>query len=139
MAFQPTRVKYGAMTAQSTLTFARRFLAALVAVGLAAGLVARGAGLGAWSNPIWTAVTVPVLAALLIEIVTTLRRGDVGLDIVAALSMSAALVFGESLAAAIVALMYSGGQFLEAYAERARPARDDGAAVAGAAHRDAAP
>ena len=50
---------------------------------------------------------------------TSLRRGDVGLDIVAALSMSAALAVGESLAAAIVALMIAGGQFLEAYAERA--------------------
>jgi heavy metal translocating P-type ATPase len=52
------------------------------------------------------------------EIVTSLRRGDVGLDIVAALSMTAALAVGENLAAAIVALMYAGGQYLEAYAER---------------------
>lgn len=106
------------MTAQNTLTLARRFLSGLVAAGLVAGLVAPLAGLGAWSGPIWAAVTLPVLAALLFEIVTTLRRGDIGLDIVAALSMSAALAFGESLAAAIVALMYSGGRFLEAYAER---------------------
>ena len=35
--------------------------------------------------------TVPVLGALLIEIVASLRRGDVGLDIVAALSMTGAL------------------------------------------------
>jgi cation transport ATPase len=42
----------------------------------------------------------------------------VGLDIVAALSMAAALVFGQELAAAIVALMYAGGQYLEAFAER---------------------
>ena len=61
----------------------------------------------------------PVLLALLVEIVTSLRRGDVGLDIVAALSMTAALAFGETLAAAIVALMYAGGQYLESFAERA--------------------
>ncbi|MDI1342487.1 MAG: heavy metal translocating P-type ATPase, partial [Pseudolabrys sp.] len=102
-----------------TLTVVRQLLAGLVAVGLAAGLVARLAGLGAWSAPIWVAVTLPVLAALVVEIVTSLRRGDIGLDIVAALSMSAALAFGESLAAAIVALMYAGGQFLESFAERA--------------------
>jgi heavy metal translocating P-type ATPase len=106
------------MTAQSVLKFARQFLAGLVAAGLAAGLAAQFAGLGVWSGTIWVAVTLPVLAALLVEIVTSLRRGDVGLDIVAALSMTAALVFGENLAAAIVALMYSGGQYLEAYAER---------------------
>ena len=36
-------------------------------------------------------------------------------------SMSAALVFGETLAAAVVAVMYSGGTFLEAFVEgRAR-------------------
>ena len=59
-----------------------------------------------------------MLLALLVEIVTSLRRGEVGLDIVAGLSMAAALIFGENLAAAIVALMYAGGQYLEIYAER---------------------
>src|SRR6185369_16451760 len=60
----------------------------------------------------------PVLLALIVQIVTSLRRGDVGLDIVAALSMTAALIFGEYLAAAVVALMYAGGQFLESFADR---------------------
>ena len=55
---------------------------------------------------------------LIVQIITSLRRGDVGLDIVAALSMTAALVFGENLAAAVVALMYAGGQYLESFAER---------------------
>ena len=55
---------------------------------------------------------------MLIEIVASLRRGDVGLDIVAALSMIGALVFGEHLAAVVVALMYAGGQYLESFAER---------------------
>jgi heavy metal translocating P-type ATPase len=59
--------------------------------------------------------------ALIAEIWTSLRAGKFGLDIVAALSMSAALAFGEYLAAAIVALMYAGGQYLESFAEgRAR-------------------
>ena len=40
------------------------------------------------------------------------------LDVVAALSMLAALVFAEYLAAAVVAVMYSGGQYLESFAER---------------------
>ena len=62
--------------------------------------------------------TVPVLIALLIEIIVSLRRGDIGLDIVAALSMCAALVFSEYLAGVVVALMYAGGQYLESFAER---------------------
>jgi heavy metal translocating P-type ATPase len=96
----------------------RPLLAILAAGGLAGGFVARWAGLAVWPDAIWAAVTVPVLLALVAEIVTSLRRGDVGLDVVAGLSMTAALVFGEELAAAIVALMYAGGRLLEAYAER---------------------
>ena len=107
------------MSIAGTLKNARRFLAALVALGLAAGFAVKLAGLGAWSPAIWAAVTVAVLLALLAEIVTSLRRGDLGLDIVAALSMTGALLVGETLAAAIVALMYAGGQYLESYAERA--------------------
>ena len=62
--------------------------------------------------------TIPVLIALLLEIIVSLRRGDIGLDIVAALSMFAALVFAEYLAGVVVALMYAGGQYLESFAER---------------------
>ena len=101
----------------------RPWFAGLAALGLVVGLLAPLAGLGAWSSAIWTVATVPVLLALLAEIVTTLRRGDVGLDIVAALSMTAALLVGQSLAAAIVALMYAGGQYLEGFAEK-RARRD---------------
>ncbi len=82
------------------------------------GLAARLIGHAEWSPWIWGAATVPVLFTFLLEIVAALRRGDVGLDIVAALSMTAALVFGEELAAVVVALMYAGGQYLENYAER---------------------
>jgi hypothetical protein len=55
-----------------------------------------------------------MLAGLIAEIVTSLRRGDVGLDVVAVLSISAALAFGEPLAGNVVGLMYVGGRFLEA-------------------------
>lgn len=65
----------------------------------------------------WTIATLPVLAALLVQIAVSLRRGDVGLDIVAALSMTAALAFGEPLAGNVVALMYAGGQLLESFAQ----------------------
>jgi heavy metal translocating P-type ATPase len=54
----------------------------------------------------------------LAEIILSLRRGDIGLDIVAALSMFAALIFAEYLAGVVVALMYAGGQYLESFAER---------------------
>ncbi|MBF9030458.1 cadmium-translocating P-type ATPase [Rhodobacterales bacterium HKCCE3408] len=93
----------------------------LAATGLIAGLAAWFAGFSALADIAWTAGVVPALAALVVEILRSLRSGEVGLDIVAALSMTAALVFGETLAAAVVALMYSGGTFLESFAEgRAR-------------------
>ncbi|WP_415183018.1 heavy metal translocating P-type ATPase [Phaeovulum sp.] len=101
-------------------------LVAVALVGLVAGLVLRVAVLPGLASAAWSAAVIPVLAALLVEIVRSLWRGEVGLDIVAALSMSAALFFGETLAAAVVALMYSGGTFLESFAEgRARREMSD--------------
>ncbi|MCL4187672.1 MAG: heavy metal translocating P-type ATPase [Rhodobacteraceae bacterium] len=91
-------------------------LLATAAAGLVAGLLLLWAGRGDWAGLVWTAGTLPVLAALLAEIVSSLRRGETGLDIVAALSMTAALATGEAAAAQVVALMYSGGTFLEAFA-----------------------
>ena len=52
-------------------------------------LCSSGVGHGAWSGWIWAACAAPVLLVLIVQIVTSLRRGDVGLDIVAALSMTA--------------------------------------------------
>ena len=98
--------------------FVRSVLVALPALGLLSGFALPWLGLPLWQGWVWAAFTVPVLLALLYEIVASLRRGEVGLDIVAALSMTAALAVGENLAAVVVALMYSGGQYLEAFAER---------------------
>ena len=96
-------------------------LLAIASLGLISGAGLWMAGLPEPAALAWSAGVVPVLAALVIEIIRSLAQGRVGLDIVAALSMSAALVFGEALAAAVVALMYSGGTFLESFAEgRAR-------------------
>lgn len=60
--------------------------------------------------------TVPVLASLLLEVVTKLRSREFGLDLIAALAMSTAMWFGQYLAGAIVSVMYAGGHFLEFYA-----------------------
>ena len=90
-------------------------------LGLAGGLLAPWAGFGEWQGTIWGVAAGLVLARLLTEIVTSLLKGEVGLDLVAGLSISAALLFGETLAAGVVALMYAGGQLLEDFAaNRAR-------------------
>lgn len=89
--------------------------------GLVSGLAFYFAGRAVVADTVWFVAVLPVLIALLVEILRSLMRGEVGLDIVAALSMTAALAFGETLAAAVVAVMYSGGTFLEIFAEgRAR-------------------
>jgi hypothetical protein len=59
--------------------------------GLIAGLVFYFSGRPEIANLIWIAGVTPALAALVVEIIRSLRSGEVGLDIVAALSMSAAL------------------------------------------------
>ncbi len=88
----------------------------LPAFGLVAGFGFIAAGRPHLSEWVWEIFTIPVLLVLFGQIAVSLWNREVGLDVVAALSMAAALVFGEELAAIIVALMYSGGQFLEAFA-----------------------
>ncbi|MDO5756083.1 MAG: heavy metal translocating P-type ATPase [Rhodobacterales bacterium] len=101
-------------------------LVIIALAGLTLGLALWATGRADLADIVWTAGVIPVLAALVVEIMRSLFRGDVGLDIVAALSMTAALAFGETLAAAVVALMYSGGTFLETFAEqRARREMSD--------------
>ena len=93
----------------------------LAVLGLSAGLAFYVFGRSDIASLVWIAGVLPALLALFVEILRSIGRGEIGLDIVAALSMTAALVFGETLAAAVVAVMYSGGTFLESFAEgRAR-------------------
>lgn len=109
------------MPASQPGNMVRMALVVWAVAALLLGLEARALGRTELSQILWTIGTMPVLFALLVDIVSSLRRGDVGLDLVAALSMTAALLAGEELAAVVVALMYSGGQYLENYAEmRAR-------------------
>ncbi|RMH50932.1 MAG: heavy metal translocating P-type ATPase [Alphaproteobacteria bacterium] len=91
-------------------------LIALALAGLALGAALAALGRGDGARIAWTLGVLPVLAALAFDILRGLLRGETGLDIVAALSMTAALAAGETLAAAVVAVMYAGGSFLEAHA-----------------------
>jgi heavy metal translocating P-type ATPase len=86
--------------------------------GLGSGAIAAWSGASHLASLAWWMGTVPVLMALTFEIVRSLSRGDFGLDVIAALSMTSALAIGEPLAANVVALMYAGGNLLERFAER---------------------
>ena len=85
-------------------------------VGLAVGIVAHLAGRSGLADFFWMLATVPVIAGLAVSIGRDLLAGRLGVDAIALLSMTAALVLGQPLAGAVIALMYSGGNVLEVIA-----------------------
>ncbi|MDV4160528.1 heavy metal translocating P-type ATPase [Rhizobium leguminosarum] len=91
-------------------------LSSLLALAAALAFYLADHGLG--YRLILVGCTSLILLSLCIEIAKKVRNGEYGLDLIAALAMGSSLWFGEYLAGAIVGLMYSGGQFLEAYAHR---------------------
>jgi heavy metal translocating P-type ATPase len=94
----------------------RGWLAALPLAGLCVGLSAQALGRPDIATWAWALPTLAVIVLLVTQVVTSLARGDVGLDLVALLSMGGALALSQPLAGAVIALMYAGGQSLEAYA-----------------------
>jgi heavy metal translocating P-type ATPase len=88
-------------------------LVSISVAGLTAGLVAHAVGRSGLADLAWTLGTAPVIVGLAISIVRDFLAGRLGVDAIALLSMTAALVLGQPLAGAVVALMYSGGNVLE--------------------------
>lgn len=91
----------------------RRALILLASCALAAGLFAAVFGRHDLARWMWAVGTVPVAASLAVAIARDLLAGRAGVDVIALLSMSAALALGEALAAVIVAVMYAGGSVIE--------------------------
>jgi heavy metal translocating P-type ATPase len=69
--------------------------------------------MGRW---IWAGATAIVLVPTLISSVRDLLRRETGVDVIAVLAMAGALLLGEFLAGAIIALMLTGGSALERFA-----------------------
>ncbi len=93
-----------------------RALIAIALIGLAAGAIAWASGdyrLAQWA---WAAGSIPVALGLLVSIVRDLLAGRAGVDVIALLSMTGALLLVENLAAIVVAVMYAGGTMLEDFA-----------------------
>src|SRR6516162_8542921 len=72
---------------------------------------------------IWAIGTIPVVAGLAVSMTRDFLAGRVGVDAIALVSMTAALLLGEALAGIVVAVMYAGGNVLEDFAV-ARAERD---------------
>ena len=95
-----------------------RLLPLLTAAAIAAGGAAHLAGAPRAGDAIWAAALAVVLVPLTVSVARSVRVGDVGVDAIALLAMAGALALGELLAGAVVALMLSGGNALEAAAAR---------------------
>lgn len=85
----------------------------LAVAGLAGGGIAYGLGLPELPSWLWGIGTAIVLLATLVDVVASLLRKHVGVDIIAALAMAGSLVLQQFLAGAIIALMLTGGGALE--------------------------
>jgi heavy metal translocating P-type ATPase len=100
-----------------------RALALFTLGGIVAGIVLWLAGEQSTAEIVWGASAVIVLVPLVVSTARTLRQGSVGVDAIALIAIATAVVLGEELAGAIVALMMAGGEALEAWAGR-RARRD---------------
>jgi heavy metal translocating P-type ATPase len=76
------------------------------------------AGAPTAGDVVWAATVATMLVPLSVSIARTLAAGRVGVDAIALVAMAGALAVGEYLAGAVIALMLSGGNALEAMASR---------------------
>ncbi len=90
--------------------------AGIAVLGLLAGGVCHLAGAGGAGDVLWQVTIVVTVLPVTWEVARGMARGDFGVDIIALLAMVAALIGGELLAGAIVAVMLTGGDALEDYA-----------------------
>ncbi|MEE6178427.1 heavy metal translocating P-type ATPase [Mycobacterium sp. 050134] len=93
-------------------------LVAVTAGALAAGGIAWLAGSRRVADWCWIAGTMVAVAPAVVWVLKALRRGRVGVDVIAVLSLVGTLLVGEYLAGALIAVMLAGGRALEAAAER---------------------
>ena len=101
----------------------RRALVVIAVAGLVMGLGASFAGRDDLAKWCWAGGIIPVVAGLFVSMIRDFLAGRLGVDAVAFVSMSGALVLGQNLAGIVVAIMYSGGNLLEDFAV-ARAERD---------------
>ncbi|WP_369827991.1 heavy metal translocating P-type ATPase [Mycobacterium sp. 852002-51163_SCH5372311] len=91
--------------------------------GLAVGGIAWLAGWRGVADGCWIAATALAIVPALAWVLVALRSGRLGVDVIAVLSLVGALLVGEYLAGALIAVMLASGRALDAAAER-RASRD---------------
>ena len=85
-------------------------LVAVTVGALAAGGIAWLAGLRQVADGCWIAGTAVAVAPAVVWVLAALRRGWVGVDLIAVLSLIGTLLVGEYLAGALIAVMLAGGR-----------------------------
>ncbi|MEK6597214.1 MAG: hypothetical protein AABY91_02695, partial [Gemmatimonadota bacterium] len=85
---------------------------------LLAGLALRGVGLSLASSRVWTVGLYLVGVPLVFRAILGIARGRFAADLVASLALITAMALNQPLAGLLVALMQTGGEALERYAER---------------------
>jgi heavy metal translocating P-type ATPase len=93
-----------------------RALAIIALAGLLLGGVLWLTDQPGWADKAWAIGAAVVLVPLTVDTARSLLHGDIGVDAIALIAIAGALILGEQLAAAIVALMMAGGEALEAWA-----------------------
>jgi heavy metal translocating P-type ATPase len=102
------------LTAESRTRLLPLLTLALIVAGGALHL----AGAASAGDAVWAATVALMLVPLTVSIARALAAGRVGVDAIALVAMAGALAVGEYLAGAVIALMLSGGNALEASASR---------------------
>jgi heavy metal translocating P-type ATPase len=87
----------------------------LTLLALLSGFVARGLGHGDFAALLWSASALVVAGLLALEIVVRLYHRELGVDLIALLSVAGAILLDQDLVAAVIALMLAGGRTLEYY------------------------
>ncbi|MBT8766976.1 heavy metal translocating P-type ATPase [Metapseudomonas boanensis] len=82
-------------------------------IALLAGLGLRWLGHASIPDYLWSGSALVVAAVLAVEIVVRLLRREVGVDLIALISIAGALWLGQALVASVVAVMLASGRTLE--------------------------
>ncbi|QNK80333.1 heavy metal translocating P-type ATPase [Nakamurella sp. PAMC28650] len=97
------------------------FLVSLLLLG--AGAIGWWSGAGRWEAVCWTVSTVLGVVVSVSWVVISLRKHQLGVDLIAVLALLGALAVGEPFAGAMITVMLASGRLLEASAAR-RAQRD---------------
>ncbi len=112
------RVTAGQVSGERLKLWWERALLVIVTAGVVGGALIWFAGRRGTADVLWAAATLVALVPAAVSVGRSLWRRRLGVDVIALLALASALVAGEYLAGAVVALMISTGRALESYAQR---------------------